>query len=107
MAPAEHRRHAGRRSEGGVRLADVVKERAAGARSSMLQTFPSRGEWMRNIGILGLLVLIAGCRTVGGATTEGGFAEISPNIAAETTPDSPPVAVVGVPPATAYRGPQG
>ncbi len=62
---------------------------------------------MRNIGILALLVLIAGCRTVGVATTEGGFAEISPNIAAEMMLDSQQVVVLDIRPATAYRGPEG
>ncbi len=62
---------------------------------------------MRKIGILASLVLIAGCRTVGVSTAVGGYAEISPNVAAEMMLDSQQVVVLDVRPASAYLGTEG
>lgn len=62
---------------------------------------------MRKIGILIVLVVIAGCRTVGVAQPEGGFAEIAPTVAAEMMLDSQQVVVLDIRPEAAYRGPKG
>ena len=64
---------------------------------------------MRKIGtILALLVVMAGCRsTVGVSTSEGGFAEIAPTVAAEMMLDSQQVVVLDVRSSAAYRGPEG
>lgn len=54
-----------------------------------------------------LLLLLAGCRTVGVSTTEGGYAEVAPTVAAEMMLDTQQVVVVDVRPADDYRGAQG
>ena len=52
------------------------------------------------------LVLVA-CRTVGVSRTEGGYAEISPTVAAEMILDSSQVVVLDVRPEPDFRGPEG
>jgi len=47
------------------------------------------------------------CRTVGVSKTEGGYAEISPTVAAEMILDSSQVVVLDVRPEPDFRGPQG
>ncbi len=47
------------------------------------------------------------CRTVGVSRTEGGFAEISPAVAAEMIFDSSQVVVIDVRPEAEFRGPEG
>ena len=61
---------------------------------------------MRRTLILTLLV-IAGCRTVGVSTTEGGYAEVAPQIANEMILDTRQVVVLDIRPAEMYRGPAG
>ena len=61
---------------------------------------------------LSLLLLItmtalAGCKTVGVSMTEGGFAEVSPQIANEMILDSRQVVIFDVRPAAEYRGADG
>jgi rhodanese-related sulfurtransferase len=76
----------------------------AGASDTPLE----RGEWMRKIGIiLALLVVMAGCRTVGVSTSEGGFSEVAATVAAEMMLDSQQVVVLDVRSSAAYRGPEG
>ena len=53
-----------------------------------------------------LLTLMA-CRTVGVSRTEGGYAEISPTVAAEMILDSTQVVVLDVRPEPDFRGPEG
>jgi rhodanese-related sulfurtransferase len=62
---------------------------------------------MRKIVLLGALVLLVSCRTIGFSHTDGGYAEISPAVAAEMMLDSQQVIVLDVRPAAAYRGPEG
>ena len=62
---------------------------------------------MRKIMFLGALVLLASCRTLGWSRTDGGYAELSPAVAAEMMLDSQQVVVLDVRPAEAYRGPRG
>jgi rhodanese-related sulfurtransferase len=52
-------------------------------------------------------MLAWGCRTVGVSRLEGGYAEISPAVAAEMILDSQQVVVLDVRPAADYRGPEG
>ncbi len=47
------------------------------------------------------------CRTVGVSKTTGGFAEISPTVAAEMILDSQQIVVIDIRPSSAYRGPEG
>ena len=53
-----------------------------------------------------LLTLVA-CHTVGVSRTEGGYAEISPTVAAEMILDSTQVVVLDVRPEPDFRGPEG
>jgi rhodanese-related sulfurtransferase len=53
------------------------------------------------------LLALAACRTVGVSRTEGGFAEISPTVAAEMILDSTQVVVLDVRPEPDFRGPEG
>ena len=62
---------------------------------------------MRKGLVLLTMVCAAACRTVGVSTTEGGFAEISPSVAAEMIFDSSQVVVVDVRPEVDFRGPEG
>ena len=62
---------------------------------------------MRKGLVLLTIVCAAACRTVGVSTTEGGFAEISPSVAAEMIFDSSQVVVVDVRPEVDFRGPEG
>ena len=54
-----------------------------------------------------LCLLTLACRTVGVSRTEGGYAEISPTVAAEMILDSTQVVVLDVRPETDFRGPEG
>ncbi|HKR66522.1 MAG TPA: rhodanese-like domain-containing protein [Thermoanaerobaculia bacterium] len=54
-----------------------------------------------------MLVVVAGCKTVGVSMTPGGYAEVSPQIANEMILDSRQVVILDVRPETAYRGPTG
>jgi rhodanese-related sulfurtransferase len=51
--------------------------------------------------------LPSACRTVGVSKTTGGFAEISPTVAAEMILDSQQIVVIDIRPSSAYRGPEG
>ena len=54
-----------------------------------------------------LCFLILACRTVGVSKTEGGYAEISPTVAAEMILDSTQVVVLDVRAEPDFRGPEG
>ena len=54
-----------------------------------------------------MLALLSACRTVGMSRTGGGYAEVSPSVAAEMILDSSQVVVLDVRPAADYRGPEG
>lgn len=63
---------------------------------------------MRKTAILTLLAVIAlGCHTVGVDRTPGGYAEISPTVAAEMMLDSQQVVVLDVRPPSEYSSAQG
>lgn len=62
---------------------------------------------MRNVLCVALLVIVAGCKTVGVSMTPGGYAEVSPTIANEMVLDSRQVVILDVRPASEYRGPDG
>jgi rhodanese-related sulfurtransferase len=63
---------------------------------------------MRKYILLAAILITASCRsTVGISTMEGGYAEVSPAVAAEMILDSQQVVVLDVRPAAAYRGPEG
>jgi len=63
---------------------------------------------MRNLTLLlCALLLSTSCRTVGISTEDGGYAEISPTVAAEMMLDSQQVVVLDVRPADSYRGANG
>ncbi len=51
--------------------------------------------------------LLSACSTVGVSKTSGGFAEISPTVAAEMILDTQQVVVIDIRPAADYRGPEG
>jgi hypothetical protein len=51
--------------------------------------------------------ILHSCRTVGVSKTEGGYAEISPTVAAEMILDSSQVVVLDVRPEPDFRGPEG
>lgn len=61
---------------------------------------------MRKLLVLMILVL-AGCKTVGVSTTEGGFAEVAPQIANEMMLDARQIVVLDIRPNELYRGPDG
>ena len=54
-----------------------------------------------------LVVLVVSCKTVGVSVTEGGYAEVSPQIASEMVLDSRQVVVLDIRQAEEYRGPTG
>lgn len=54
-----------------------------------------------------LFLVLCACRTVGVSRTEGGYAEISPTVAAEMILDSTQVVVLDVRPEPDFRGPEG
>jgi rhodanese-related sulfurtransferase len=54
--------------------------------------------------LLCALLVVASCRTVGISTEDGGYAEISPTVAAEMMLDSQQVVVLDIRPAEKYRG---
>jgi rhodanese-related sulfurtransferase len=54
-----------------------------------------------------LCLLVLACRTVGVSRTEGGYAEISPTVAAEMILDSSQVVVLDVRAEPDFRGPEG
>ena len=62
--------------------------------------------FMRKI-LIGTLLLLAGCKTVGVSTTEGGYAEVAPQVANEMILDTRQVVVLDIRPADLYRGPEG
>ena len=62
---------------------------------------------MKTTTVLLGLFLLAGCKSVGVSTTEGGFAEVAPQIANEMILDSRQVVVLDVRPPDRYRGPEG
>jgi len=62
---------------------------------------------MRKLMLLGVLVVLSSCRTVGWSHTDGGYAELAPAVAAEMMLDSQQVVVLDVRTAEAYRGPRG
>ncbi|HXA16587.1 MAG TPA: rhodanese-like domain-containing protein [Thermoanaerobaculia bacterium] len=57
--------------------------------------------------LLLFLCLLPSCRTVGISKTSGGYAEISPTIAAEMILDSQQVVVIDIRSSDSYRGPEG
>lgn len=61
---------------------------------------------MRKLLVLMFLAL-AGCKTVGVSTTEGGFAEVAPQIANEMMLDARQIVVLDIRPNELYRGPDG
>ncbi len=63
---------------------------------------------MKKMIVIALLAgAMLGCRTVGLSRGPGGFAEVSPNVAAEMILDSQQVVVLDVRPSADYRGPEG
>jgi rhodanese-related sulfurtransferase len=56
---------------------------------------------------IALLLLLAGCKTVGVSMTAGGYAEVSPTVANEMILDSRQVVLLDVRETEAFRGPQG
>src|SRR6266849_4380653 len=63
---------------------------------------------MKKMMVIALLAgAMLGCRTVGLSRGPGGFAEVSPNVAAEMILDSQQVVVLDVRSANDYRGPEG
>ena len=57
--------------------------------------------------VIGSLLLLAACKTVGVSTTEGGYAEVAPQIANEMILDTRQVIVLDIRPTELYRGPAG
>jgi sulfur dioxygenase len=63
---------------------------------------------MKKMIVIALLAgAMFGCRTVGVSRGPGGFAEVSPTVAAEMILDSQQVVVLDVRPSADYRGPEG
>ena len=62
---------------------------------------------MKRVTPILLLLLAASCRTIGVSTTEGGYSEVNPTVAAEMMLDSTQVVVLDVRPAAEYRGTDG
>ena len=54
-----------------------------------------------------LFLAVISCRTVGVSRNDGGFAEISPTVAAEMLLDSQQVVVIDIRPASEWHGPRG
>lgn len=61
---------------------------------------------MRTVMVLMLFALTA-CKTVGVSTTEGGYAEVAPQIASEMILDTRQVVVLDIRPPDLFRGPDG
>lgn len=61
---------------------------------------------MRKVLVL-MILMLAGCKTVGVSTTEGGFAEVAPQIANEMMLDARQIVVLDIRPNELYRGPDG
>ena len=61
---------------------------------------------MRKLLVL-MILMLAGCKTVGVSTTEGGFAEVAPQIANEMMLDARQIVVLDIRPNELYRGPDG
>ena len=61
---------------------------------------------MRKLLLLALVAL-AGCKTVGVSTTEGGFAEVAPQVANEMILDTRQVVILDARSVDLYRGPDG
>ncbi|MDQ6799950.1 MAG: rhodanese-like domain-containing protein [Acidobacteriota bacterium] len=61
----------------------------------------------KRIALVFIAVAAAGCRTIGVSRTQGGFGEVSPNVASEMILDSEQVVVLDVRSSNDYRGPQG
>jgi rhodanese-related sulfurtransferase len=57
--------------------------------------------------VLCLLLVVAGCKTVGVSMTAGGYAEVSPTVANEMILDSRQVVLLDVRSSEDFRGPQG
>ena len=57
--------------------------------------------------LLSAFCFLLSCRTVGVSKTEGGYAEISPTVAAEMILDSSQVVVLDVRSENSFRGPEG
>jgi len=62
---------------------------------------------MTKAALLLLALSLLSCRTIGVSRTVGGYAEISPTVAAEMMLDSQQVVVLDVRSADAWRGPKG
>ena len=62
---------------------------------------------MKTTAVLLGILLLAACKTVGVSTTEGGYAEVAPQIANEMMLDTRQVVVLDIRPAELYRGPEG
>ena len=63
--------------------------------------------WMLWVILPSAFCLLHSCRTVGVSKTEGGYAEISPTVAAEMILDSSQVVVLDVRAEPDFRGPEG
>jgi rhodanese-related sulfurtransferase len=61
----------------------------------------------RRLILLLLLVAAMACRTIGVRTTDGGYSEVNPTVAAEMMLDSSQIVVLDVRPSESYRGPEG
>jgi rhodanese-related sulfurtransferase len=62
---------------------------------------------MRKLLLILMILVLAGCKTVGVSTTEGGFAEVAPQIANEMMLDARQIVVLDIRPNELYRGPDG
>jgi rhodanese-related sulfurtransferase len=62
---------------------------------------------MKKMLIVAAMLALASCKTVGVSMTEGGYAEVSPQIANEMMLDSRQVVILDVRPAAEYRGTHG
>ena len=62
---------------------------------------------MRKLLLVLMILVLAGCKTVGVSTTEGGFAEVAPQIANEMMRDARQIVVLDIRPNELYRGPDG
>ncbi len=62
---------------------------------------------MRKLLLVLMILVLAGCKTVGVSTTEGGFAEVAPQIANEMMLDARQIVVLDIRPNELYRGPDG
>lgn len=62
---------------------------------------------MRKVTLIAAALILAACKTVGVSMTEGGYAEVSPQIANEMILDSRQVVILDVRAADAFRGSDG